>query len=258
MEDPSPGINLPLDASVPVPALDAGASSSRDAAEPGPVALPCGFALSLDAITFASIPRVVADDFTLEAWIKTATSRTDDDAFYSLPVFDADVIGQGMQNDFVAGVLNGHYAFGVGSSDTTLEGSTVVTTDEWIHVAVTRGRDTGQMQVIVNGILDVEATVSNEEPLDGSERINFGGASLLRKFIGSIDEVRIWTVVRTVDEIASTMRSSLSGSESDLVGYYTFEDRGPNETADLSATGEPVTLSGNPTYVPSFALCPAL
>ena len=41
---------------------------------------------------------------------------------------------------------------------------------------------------------------------------------------GSIDEVRIWNVGRTADQIAANMRKELVGNEAGLVGYWNFND----------------------------------
>ncbi len=245
------GVSPPLDASVPVPAADAAAI------DPGDTELPAcaGFALSLDGSNYASIPRLVQDDFTLEAWIKTATSRVGNSAFYAYPVFDADIIGSGDNDDFLAGVMNDRFVFGVGNPDTTVEGITAVTTDAWVHVALTRQAATGQLRVIVNGALDGTAVAPNRNALSAQMNIALGGAALVRNFVGLIDEVRIWNVARSVEDIASSFRSRLSGSESGLVGYYTFEDRGASVTADLSATGAPAVFMGAPSYAPSSALC---
>jgi len=43
-------------------------------------------------------------------------------------------------------------------------------------------------------------------------------------FNGMIDEIRIWNVVRTQDEILKKVRKPLKGNENGLVGYWTFDD----------------------------------
>jgi Concanavalin A-like lectin/glucanases superfamily len=214
-----------------------------------------GLALQLDGATFAAVPRVVDNDFTLEAWIKTEASLTGLSASNGRAIFDSDVIGMGSMNDFAVSVLNDRIAFGVGGPDSSVQGLTVVTSDAWVHVAVTRRAATGQLQVFVNGALDAVATAPNRAPLAARPDLAFGGFSASRKFIGAIDEVRVWNVLRSDAQISGNMRERLSGSEEGLVGYYVFEDRGTVETADASAMGVTATLTGNPTYVTSTALC---
>lgn len=264
----------PADPGGPSPSPDAGQpgvppnpSAQADAGTPGaevgepsdPVEAPAclGFALQLDGSTFASVPRIVENDFTLEAWIKTSESLSGQSAFNGRAIFDSDVIGMGSPSDFAVTVLNDGVAFGVGGPDTTVQALQVVTDDEWVHVAVTRQAESGLLQVIINGALASAATAPNREPLTARPDLAFGGFSLTRKFIGLIDEVRIWTVVRSVDEISTNMQARLSGSEPGLVGLYSFEDQGSALTADRSALAIGATLTGSPVYVPSTALCPS-
>lgn len=214
-----------------------------------------GLALRLDGATFASIPRPVQDDFTLEAWVETRESLLGPSAFNGRAIFDSDVIGMGSPDDFAVTVLNDRIAFGVGGPDTTLQGITVVTSDRWVHVAVTRRAATGELRIFLNGALEAVATAANRRPLTGRPDLALGGFSSTRKFIGSIDEVRVWNVSRSATQIAGAMRERLSGSEQGLVGYYTFEDGGTAETADASSLGSAATLTGSPEYVPSTALC---
>lgn len=235
----------------PEPAVDGGG-----AAPAAPEAPPClGSALSLDGSGSVALPRVIEDDFTLEAWLQTSASRAGTSGYYGLGVFDADVAGAGANDDFATSVLNDRYAFAVGNPDTTIQGITPVTTGQWVHVAVTRRRDTGQIALFVNGVLDAVAVAPNRAALAAAASIQLGGATRERGFIGLIDEVRIWNVVLSAEQIASNQRVPPSGSEDGLVGYYSFDDQGPAETADGSPLGLAATLMGNPVYVPSSALC---
>lgn len=229
-----------------------------DPASPDPVEVPecVGAALELDGATFASLPRVVDGDFTLEAWIKTVASLPGDSAFIGRAVFDADVIGMGQQNDFAVTVLDERLAFGVGNPDTTLQSLSAVATDQWVHVAVTRLASNGQLRIFINGALNASGVAPNRNLLAGRAELAIGGFTASRKFIGSIDEVKIWSLVRSVDAIASTLRERPNGSEEGLVGYYSFEDQGTTQTADGSALGLVAGLTGSPSYVSSTALCP--
>jgi Concanavalin A-like lectin/glucanases superfamily len=237
--------------------LDAGTPPGDTPEPPPPAEVPScmGLALAVDGTNFASVPRIVANDFTLEAWIKTTASLSGVSAFNGRAIFDSDFIGNGLQNDFAATVVNDRLAFGVGNPDTTLQTIAQVTTDEWIHVAFTRQAGNGRLQIVLNGALDAVATAPNRMPLAARPDLAFGGFSATRKFIGAIDEVKIWNVVRSVAEIAASMRSRPDGSEAGLVGYYAFEDPGGSQTIDGSSMGLDATLTGNPDFVLSSALC---
>ena len=53
---------------------------------------------------------------------------------------------------------------------------------------------------------------------------------------GQIDELRIWNDVRTTSEISANMTSELNGNESNLVGYYKFNEPDTNTVASNSAS----------------------
>ena len=54
---------------------------------------------------------------------------------------------------------------------------------------------------------------------------------------GLVDEVRVWDVARSQDDIQANMNHVLSGHEAGLVGYWNF-DNGPDETVpDLTGNG---------------------
>src|SRR5207237_2144195 len=138
--------------------------------------------------------------------------------------------------------------------------ATDVTTNQWVHVAATRNATTGDLQVIVNGVLDGTLTATNHASLTAQSIINLGGNTIDgRYFLGKMDEVRIWNVVRTVGDIAANMHHRLLGTEPNLVGYYRFDDPGSFTTADSSPTMGNAALAGAvpPMFVPSDApICP--
>lgn len=234
---------------IPAPRPDAGAP-------PVPPLTDCaGLALRLDGASLARLPNPVQDDFTLEAWIKTTASRDGTQHFQGLGVIDADVVGDA--DDFATEILNGRFAFGVGNPDITLLSTSLVITDEWVHVAATRRASTGEMAIVVNGLLESSGTSVNQNTLSDPEAIALGGASLERNFIGLIDEVRIWNVARSPETIQASMRSIVSPDEPGLVGYYRFEDAGSVVTEDSSLRSSHAALIGAPAYEASSALCPS-
>ena len=72
-----------------------------------------------------------------------------------------------------------------------------------------------------------------------------------------MNEVRIWSIVRSPADITSTMHQTLVGNEAGLVGYWKF-DEGSGATSAGKIGGD-ATLFNNPQWVPSdapFALGP--
>lgn len=76
----------------------------------------------------------------------------------------------------------------------------------------------------------------------GASATERGGNS----FCGLIDEVRIWNVALTQEEIRASMNARLSGGEESLVGYWNFDDGTPN---DLSHNGNDGILFGDAQIV---------
>jgi hypothetical protein len=70
-------------------------------------------------------------------------------------------------------------------------------------------------------------------------------------FDGMIDEVRLWNVARTGDEIKQTMSERLTGNEGWLVGYWRFDEGSGTIAHDSSTKGHDGTLELGPVWVPS-------
>jgi hypothetical protein len=129
-----------------------------------------------------------------------------------------------------------------------------VTTNQWIHVAATRRRSTGQIQVIVNGISDGSLTPAQTSSLTAQASLAVGGNPTdSRYFVGYMDEVRIWNIVRTPAESLSTMNQRLNGNEAGLVSYFRFDEGSGTVAVDSSSRGVNATLYGSAAWVPSTA-----
>jgi hypothetical protein len=221
-----------------------------------------GFALSFDGFGYVSVNRPVQDDFTLEAWIKTTASPTGMSYPDGNGVFYAD---KGMNgNDFGSSVLNGKFAFGVGNGAsstamTTILSTSDVTTGQWVHVAATRKMSTGVIQIFVNGMMESTGTVATQKnSLNAQPIMTIGGNTVdFHYFVGQIDEVRAWNVVRSATDIQQTMNKSLTGTETGLVGYWRFDEGAGAVAADATSTKNNGSVSGFATWVASDApVCP--
>ena len=146
-----------------------------------------------------NMPNVAAGDFTISFWIRTARDFPNTDQSYvGHAMAWADLPGG--QNDYIvsgtrAGGSN-RITFMTGSAaagqNYTLHGTAPIPLDEWVHVAVTRVRSTGEMKIYVNGQPDGTATGStalvNGNPVLGLGGSGEGGA---RSLEGDMDQVRI-------------------------------------------------------------------
>lgn len=109
----------------------------------------------------------------------------------------------------------------------------------WNHVAITF--DGNSMKVYIDGVLKYTDTrYAGKTPFPTP--IRYLGKTT-DTFEGMLDEIRIWNVVRTAEEIEQNRKKTLSGTESGLIGYWNFDDA-TNPVPDLSANDNHATVYG--------------
>ena len=239
-----------------VPAADA--MTPQDVLPPPDVAPCAGYAAQFTATSSLSVARPVQDDFTVEAWIKTTVSRKGTTFYHGNGVIYADAppgSNPAGANDFGTSILNDKFAFGIGNPDTTLQSKTVVTTGQWVHVAATRNMVAGEAHIFINGVEDdIPPTPLQKGSLTDQPTL-FIGCTLndQNHFIGQMDEVRIWNIVRTEAEIAATMHQRLTGQEPGLVAYWRFDVPSGVTAIDSSPRKADATIAGTLEWVESYA-----
>lgn len=118
-----------------------------------------------------------------------------------------------------------------------VEGVTVFGDNLWHHVAMTfDGADTillyidGQEEAI--SIENIAGTLTTIETSSNTHIGNYAGnGNPGEHFRGNIDDLRIWSGVRTPTEIADNYSTELGGAETNLIGYYKMDI--PNSTCDV-------------------------
>ena len=195
---------------------------------PGPA--PCSsYVAQFDGASYATAARPIQDDFTIEAWIHTDNSPKGGSFFDGSALVFADVEGMTV-DDFATATLNDKFVFSVGAPDTAVTSTSSVSTDRWLHVAVTRKRTNGVLLLYVNGVLEGSA-VGNDHALEQASTITIGGRTDRNFYSGLMAEVRLWKTVRTQSQLVANLHHRLNGNEDGLVGYYRLDDN----TADSSA-----------------------
>jgi hypothetical protein len=171
--------------------------------------------------------------WTLEAWVKTsdASSGADQDIISKWAmVYTASYI---LQIDAVGRlrlVINNGVTQSIILSNGTLGDRT------WNHVAATFNH--GTVSLYVNGALDrtvsgVLTPLVSTEPVAFGREGNYNGGTLK----GMIDEIRIWNVVRSGQQIGRSMTKRLLGTEAGLVGYWRFDEGSGQVAADATGHG---------------------
>ena len=179
------------------------------------------------------------DPFTLEAWINP-TSPTGGGAGGQITFWGEQAGNQsnGFRMRGPAGVR--HYFWGNDHDEDFEDGSIIEDDtgpngDGWHHLAFTF--DGSETIWYHNGEpLGFPRAVSGVNVADSNFRI---GSRLDAEFFdGFIDEVRIWNVARSEEDIAGVWETELNGDEEGLVAYFNFEDELKDVTGQHDGTAE--------------------
>lgn len=106
--------------------------------------------------------------------------------------------------------------------------------NKWVHIALVSAGIGGHFKAIyINGNLAAVDSVNPSDAYTGFNaadpvtKLQFGAGG--DNFNGLIDEFRVWNTVRTTEQLRTFMCRKLTGSESNLKAYFTFEEgTGPN------------------------------
>ena len=178
-------------------------------------------ALNLDGNNdIVNLPMPALNSFTIEYWVKSTQASPSGSQWYNgNGIVDAEVGGG--TTDFGTALLNDKLAFGVGDPDVTIFSTTSINTGSWNHVAATWNGSTGLMKLYINGTL--EASANGATGLRSAPSAIRIGNLLpnIQNFNGTLDELRIWNVVRTQSEIQENINNELN-QQSGLVEAYHF------------------------------------
>jgi hypothetical protein len=157
------------------------------------------------------------DNITYEAWVKPT----------ALGLGYRSIV---MNNSFGAAPGNVHFQFDGGrlmlaiSNSADYYSNFVFTLNTWYHVAVTYSKSLAEVRFYVNGTPQETRTALTPPSINPNQAFRIGswagGAG--REFVGDIDEVRIWSVVRTAPQIAASYNCELEVPQTGLQMYYQF------------------------------------
>ncbi len=117
----------------------------------------------------------------------------------------------------------------------------------WVHLAGVY--DGSAWKIYRNGKLgNARAEATGALQVNANWAIGSRGGAAERLFQGAIDEVRIWKRGRSEAEIEADMFRQLGGNETDLVGYWHFENRSAQDYSRYQNHG---VRNGNPALVES-------
>jgi len=196
----------------------------------------------------------ITGDFTFEFWFKAESvginqailskfSSASGNYSYRVTITDDNKIAVYLSAD---GTTSNHDSYESTSAE--------VTAGVWNHFAIIYEVSENLVTVYKNGKSIAGSTTTTgtvNSIYNGSADFNIGASGAGSEFHldGKINEVRVWNDMRTVTEIQENLGKILTGSESNLQGYWRLNDDYTDETSngnDLTASGSPVFASDVP------------
>ncbi|MCD4817743.1 MAG: choice-of-anchor D domain-containing protein, partial [Candidatus Cloacimonetes bacterium] len=102
--------------------------------------------------------------------------------------------------------------------------------DNWYHIAWTLETD-GILTSYVNGELTRQGMITGTVTTNTNNLI-FAEPENTQRYNGNVDEIRIWDVVRSTEQIRENMHLPLAGTETGLVSWWQFNDGSETKTKD--------------------------
>jgi hypothetical protein len=208
-----------------------------------------GYALQFDGVNdyvnvAASASLNITSAITIEAWVKKFAN-----------VEWSSVITKGKPP---ANVLTTNYSLHFASTGGLIftgdslgqaKSSLTFPLNEWHHVAVTW--DGSVIKFYIDGMLDSLRTPFTRSLIPNNLDLTIGAdfPGDVEYFSGQLDEVRLWNIGRTQQQIKDNMHLKLTGSEVGLVGYWRFDEGSGTNTNDVSGHGNNGILVNNPYWV---------
>lgn len=201
-----------------------------------------------------------SSNFTVEFWVKPAPQQNNAySVFFAINTIFGDlnklVIRVSGPGD---GGISNSVAINipVGSTNNVICGSIDVLDNHCHHVAYTYNN--GINKLYIDGIL--QGTLNESYTIESTNRISLGQEFdapfdvLSQLYKGTLDELRVWSSVKSLSEIAATMNVELIGNEPNLLAYYNFNQgtAGGNNSTQSSLVDN--SGNGNSGMVLNFSL----
>ncbi|MBT4504674.1 MAG: T9SS type A sorting domain-containing protein [Gemmatimonadetes bacterium] len=196
------------------------------------------------------------DQYTVEAWVRLATDIPTDDV-------GSTIVGQHADGTDAKGTLDVHMGrlrFLINTSQSQhheLMSDHPAPLGVWAHMAGVY--DGVHMKLYIDGQqageLPVTGSITGYDKRRGTRIGGYSGTYAGDCWLdGDIDEVRIWDVARTQEQLLADMFHPIS-PRTGLIGYWRFDEGSGSTTADLSGNNHHGQLtnyrgSGQPAWVP--------
>ena len=180
--------------------------------------------------------------FTISMWVNPGASQNE----------YADIIDNN-HTDYRSWVLQqdrsntNSYVWGVAGNPPVIPFTLVA--NRWQHIVLSR--EAGAKVYINSDLVGANAS-SRPAIYDGTQVLHlarWGGGG--RNWNGRMDEVQIWSVALTQEQIQANMHRRLTGNEDGLLAYYRFDECAGSRLVDSSPNRHDGTLVDGPAWVAS-------
>jgi hypothetical protein len=188
---------------------------------------------------------------TLECWVKF------NDLAGNQEILSKSITGQGIELLVYNNMLSAYFMSSGSDGSSISYAASNLQTGVWYHVAASWDGTKENIRLYVNGVSVGTRTDNGNISTTGlanpnvSFRIGNWSDATGRYFNGTIDEVRVWSVNRTAEQIKAKMFAT-GTDETGLIAYYKMDEGGGaslnNSTATTGLTG---TLTNSPSWVAS-------
>lgn len=146
--------------------------------------------------------------------------------------------------------VSAHFADGTTGFDVAAaQSATGVTPGTWQHWAVVFDRPLNRVHFYKNGVLDntVQSITFPTGAIDQADDVLVGkDPGTTRVLQANLDDIRVWNIARSAQQIADNFKKELQGNEANLQAYWTFNAANGN---DLTGRGNTGTLSPGASIV---------
>lgn len=185
----------------------------------------------------------ITGSFTMEAWVNPVNVTSPTNQILIQKREGSNAVG------YTLYLSSGKAAIRTNST-TRLVGKTVLSNNNWTHIAGTYNSISGLFSVYLNGSLDTSVIIAAAAPATSTDSL-YIGKGFNSPFAGELDEIRIWNRNLSGTEVNQYRRTTLgtsSGVYSGLVLSATFQDNDANGTAfslsDQSGNGNTLINRG--------------
>ncbi len=196
-----------------------------------------------NTVDFGQVDFQFTNEMTIMFWVKWSIDPATGNSWANIVTMNSEDHGDSGQFWLQHNSNNSKFEFALatlGNNDhmsrTHMFSNTSPVKDVWYHVAVTY--DGSKMKIYVNGVLEKSQNkTGNIYPYQDDFILtiaSWAAYDYARTFVGQVDELSIWNIAKTEEEINIIMNQLLDGDEENLVAYYRFDQLDGNVVEDLS------------------------